>query len=105
MISSEAVVQAEILLAIGCVPGLLVWRNNTGKLQDRTGRVVSFGLLGSPDIIGCYRGRFIGIEVKSSIGKQRTAQINFQRAFERSGGVYVIARSPADALAAIEALT
>lgn len=40
----------------------LYWRNNTGRLQDRTGRWVSYGLgVGSPDIIGilsipaCYK--------------------------------------------------
>lgn len=104
MIPSESVVQAEILLAIGRMPGLLAWRNNSGALPSRTGRVVRFGLVGSPDILACYRGRFIGIEVKSSTGRQRDAQINFQRAFERSGGLYILARSPADALAAIEAV-
>lgn len=101
---SESTIQAEILLAIGRMPGALFWRNQTGALPSRTGRVVRFGLLGSPDIIGCVRGRFVGIEVKTATGKQREAQVNFQRAFERSGGLYVIARSPADALAAIEGI-
>lgn len=101
--SEEAAAQAEILLAIGRIQGSIFWRNNTGSLPSRTGRVVKFGLVGSPDIIGCYRGRFVGIEVKSSTGKQREAQINFQRAFERSGGLYILARSASDAIAALEA--
>lgn len=100
---SENVIQAEILLAIGRMPGAIFWRNNTGSLPSRTGRVVKFGLVGSPDIIGCHRGRFVGIEVKSSTGKQREAQINFQRAFERSGGLYILARAVDDVLAALEA--
>lgn len=101
---SENVIQAEILLAIGRMPGLLCWRNNTGALPDRSGRVIRYGLPGSPDILACYRGRFVGIEVKTVTGKQRTAQINFQRAFEGSGGLYILARSPADVFAAIEAV-
>lgn len=99
---SEAVTQAEILLAIGRIPGAIFWRNNSGALPDRTGRIVRYGLVGSPDIIGCYRGRFVGIEVKAATGKQRDAQINFQRAFEKSGGLYVLARSADDAMAALE---
>lgn len=95
---TEAVALAEILLAIGRIPGAIFWRNQTGALPSRTGRVVRFGLNGSPDIIGCIRGRFVGIEVKSATGKQREAQINFQRAFERAGGTYVLARSVDDVL-------
>ena len=101
---NEITIQAEILLAIGRMPGAIFWRNQTGALPSRTGRVVRFGLVGSPDIIGCVRGRFVGIEVKTATGKQRDAQVNFQRAFERSGGLYILARSPADAVAAIEGI-
>jgi hypothetical protein len=98
---SENVIQAEILLAIGRIPGLLIWRQNVGKMRAANGRVVSFGVPGCPDIIGCYRGRFIGIEVKTLTGKQREAQVRFQSALERAGGIYVIARSPDDALSAL----
>lgn len=101
---NEAITQAEILLAIGRIPGLLCWRNNSGALPDRSGRVIRYGLVGSPDILACYRGRFLGIEVKAKDGKQREAQVNFQRALERAGGVYVVARSVDDALSAIEAI-
>ena len=101
---SENVIQAEILLAIGRIPGLLCWRNNTGALPDKAGRVIRYGLVGSPDILVCYRGRFVGIEVKTATGKQREAQVNFQRALERSGGLYVVARSVSDAVSAIEAI-
>lgn len=102
--SNENIVQSDILLAIGRVPGMIAWRNNTGALPDKSGRVVRYGLLGSPDILACYRGRFVGIEVKSRTGKQREAQVNFQRAFERAGGTYVLARSVDDVLTAIQAI-
>ena len=98
---NEAQIQGEILLAIGRLPGSLWWRNNTGALPDKSGRVIRYGLKGSPDILGCCRGRFVGIEVKAAMGRQSDAQQNFQRAFEKAGGLYVLARSADDALNAI----
>ncbi len=98
---AENVTQAEILLSIGRIPGMLAWRNNSGALPDKTGRLIRYGLIGSPDILACFRGQFIGIEVKSAAGKQREAQINFQRAFEKAGGLYVVARSVDDVLNAL----
>jgi hypothetical protein len=101
---SETGIQAKILLAIGRIPGLLCWRNNTGALRNKTGRLIRYGLVGSPDILACYRGRFLGIEVKTSSGDQSDDQINFQRALERAGGVYVVCRSADEAVSAIEAI-
>ena len=35
--------------------GVHMWRNNTGRLQDITGRWVTFGLgIGSPDLVGVH---------------------------------------------------
>lgn len=98
---SEAFIQAEILLAIGRLPGALFWRNNTGAYKDRTGRLIRYGLVGSPDIIGCYHGRFVGIEVKAAIGKQADEQKRFQTACERAGGIYILARSAAEVIQAL----
>jgi hypothetical protein len=43
----------EALLATGKV---LLWRNNTGKLQDRTGRWVTYGIgVGGADLVGILR--------------------------------------------------
>lgn len=101
---TEAEIQAEILLAIGRIPGAIFWRNNSGSLPTRNGRVVRFGLVGSPDIIGCVRGRFVGIEVKAVSRRQSDQQRNFQAAFEKSGGTYVLAHSAEDALSAIRSI-
>lgn len=102
---SEAVTLSQILLAIGRLPGAIFWRNQTGALPSRTGRIVRFGLVGSPDIIGCVNGRFVGIEVKNARGRQSDAQVNFQRAFEKSGGIYILARSVDDAVSALGAIS
>ena len=102
---TEAGIQAQILLAIGRMPDLLVWRQNVGKMIAANGRVVSFGVPGCPDIIGCYRGRFIGIEVKAPKGRQSDQQIKFQAAVERAGGIYILARSVNDAVSALGAIS
>jgi hypothetical protein len=102
---SEAGIQAQILLAIGRMPELMIWRQNVGKFRLDTGRVISFGVAGCPDIIGCYKGRFVGIEVKTPKGRQSDQQINFQAAVERAGGIYILARSVDDAVSALGAIS
>lgn len=101
---SEKAIQSDILLAIGRLPGMLAWRNNTGSLPNPHGGRISFGLVGSPDILGCYYGRFVGIEVKTPTGRQSDQQRKFQAALTRSGGVYIVARSADDALTALQQL-
>lgn len=68
--------------------GATLWRNNTGKLQDKTGRWVSYGLcVGSSDLIGMYKGRFLAIEVKQK-GKQPTVeQQQFIDFVNKNGGI------------------
>lgn len=61
-------------------------------------RRLSIGLVGEPDISGCLDGRWIGIEVKTETGRQRTGQAKFQAAIEARGGIYIVARSPDDAI-------
>ena len=95
---NEHVIQNRILLEIGSIPGLRVWRNNTGALLDRNGKLVKFGLQGSADIIGMMKpnGRFIAIEVKTQKGMQTASQRRFQKMVEDMGGHYILARSPED---------
>lgn len=72
------------------------WSNATGKARSMDGRrVISYGFVGSSDIIGMIRptGRFIGIECKVGKDRQRTEQKTFQRVSTANGGVYLIAHS------------
>jgi hypothetical protein len=100
------IVQAT-LLRLGAREGLRIWRNNTGRLPDKHGRFVVFGLKGSADIIGIMRvggvGVFVAIECKTKTGKQRAAQLAFQRMVESLGGCYVLARSADEAESALDA--
>jgi len=93
-----------VLIALGSRPDCRVWRNNTGKLPDRFGRWISFGLKGSADILGILRGgRFLAIETKTPAGRLRPEQIAFRTMIVGHGGLYVLARSVEDAVNAVEA--
>jgi hypothetical protein len=78
--------------------GARVFRNNTGKLQDKTGRWVDFGLcVGSSDLIGLTQdGRFLAIEVKRPGEKATQAQERFIEMVNSMGGVAFVATSAKD---------
>ncbi len=99
---SEQDIQSEILAAVTAVPGFLAWRANSALAVTAARQVIRANVPGCADIIGCYRGRFVAIEVKTETGRQSQQQRRFQAAVERAGGLYVVARSPSDALAALQ---
>lgn len=55
---------------------MLLWRNNTGALQDEHGRLVRYGLgndstasnklIKSSDLVGIWKGQFVSVECKAS---------------------------------------
>ena len=70
--------------------GARVFRNNTGVLQDKNGRPVKFGLcVGSADIIGIYKGRFLACECKATgkCVKPDSAQDKFLKMINAQGGI------------------
>jgi len=76
-----------------------VWANNTGaiKLKDchlcgTTERFIKFGLPGSSDIIGIYKGLFLAVEVKTGDGFQSKVQKKFEKMVCNMGGIYVLIR-------------
>jgi hypothetical protein len=88
----------EILVYLGARPEVFVYRVNVCPvINPRTGKVQGISVpKGHPDILACAGGRYIAIECKSQDGRQRPEQKSFQRAVERSGGLYVLARSVED---------
>lgn len=50
-----------------------------------------FTVRGLPDIMGCIRGRFIGIEVKSETGKPSDIQLERLQEIRDAGGVAIVA--------------
>lgn len=116
--TSEKRILSETLIDLTALPDTLLWRNNTGqawqgqRVEGRVGatvriepgmvilrraRPIRFGLEGSGDIIGVSQRRAVAVETKTAIGAQRTAQIMFERAWVKAGGIYILARSATEA--------
>ena len=77
---------------------VLCFRCNVGKVKTETGVWFDTGLPeGFPDLL-IFPGKGIVIccEAKTLKGKQRDAQINFQRVVEEKGYTYIVARSVED---------
>ena len=70
-----------------------LWRNNSGSAQTVSGGWISFGLKGSPDIIGFLapHGRFIGIECKAKGNKPKPHQEAFIQDIKDKGGIALVA--------------
>ena len=51
-----------------------------------------YGVRGIPDIIGCYKGRFFAIEVKSEEGKVSPWQARVLALIAKAGGIALVAR-------------
>jgi hypothetical protein len=106
---SEQAIQQRIRLA--CSRGRVrLWRNNTGRLRDERGQLVTFGLCpGSADLIG-YRSvtvtpdmvgqtlaQFAAVEVKTPTGRPTPEQTAFLEHITAAGGLAGIARSVEEA--------
>jgi hypothetical protein len=127
---NETALLATIRDALAAQPGVLIWRNNSGKLQDARGRWVTYGLgVGSADLVGAVNvggtpendcrehmfskpypcpqctprsARFFALEVKTETGKMRTEQECWARAVRSVGGFCATVRSLDEALAALQ---
>jgi len=56
------------------------------------------GTKGVPDILGIYKGQFLGIEVKTAKGKVRPDQEQFLENIRKHGGIGFVARSLDDVI-------
>lgn len=105
---TESQIQDAIRLELGRRPDLVVvWRNNIGNVEARTGYRISFGVggPGGADLLGIdYRGRFVAIEVKTPTGRVSPEQRKFGELVEQRGGVYLVMRSVDDARAFLASL-
>jgi len=83
----------DVLIYLGCRPGFRLWKNATGRARSFDGnRIISYGLKGSPDIIGVGPGgQFIGIEVKTGNSKSTPEQATFAKVLNAMGAkVFVV---------------
>ena len=98
--SREIELQNRILQNFGALDDVRLFRNNVGKLPDRTGRIVTYGLCrGSSDLIGLVRrescgcGRFLAAELKGEGGRSSPEQRAFVRMVQAFGGAAGIVHS------------
>ena len=77
------------------------WVDNSKVVTDVLGNrkkigsgkyIKGSGTKGSADISATIKGKSIKIEVKINKDKQSEAQIEYQKAIERAGGIYFIAK-------------
>ena len=76
---------------------LILWSTNSSQIGSYRMLPVGF-----PDLCGIYRGRWVGVEVKTSTGKQSDGQIEFERVVKVYGGIYILARSWEDVVKGLE---
>lgn len=81
------------VIEYGTLRGAFLWRNNTGR---RGG--VSFGKVGSGDVIGVYRGHFISLETKTPSDRASKAQLMFAQDVREHGGFSCFVRDINDAV-------
>lgn len=62
----------------------------------------SFGKPGDPDMVVCYKGRFIAMEGKTIAGRLRDIQKARMKQIENAGGIYAVVRSVDDAKAILD---
>ncbi len=113
---SEKAIQNDALVALWQIPRSFWWRENTGQAwQGRKIRhdkdilvladahPVKFGLVGIADIMGTADGIAFAVEMKDATGPQRRAQKKFEAAWVNAGGIYILARTVAEAVDGVRA--
>lgn len=116
---TEIMRDTQVALSRATWPNGIWWRQNVGKawmgksqrltkkmtltlpagtVVIRQPQMVKFGEAGQNDLMGIVHGRFVGVEIKSESGRQRTEQANWETAVRRAGGVSFVSRSPEHAV-------
>jgi hypothetical protein len=82
--------------------GIFHYRQKSGAVSSSQGGFHRFGTVGSPDIVCVIKGRYLGIEVKTPVGKQTEHEKEFQNKLEQAGGMYILAYSLDDVIKSLE---
>lgn len=85
---AESKIVKDILAYLRKLEGCFAWKEHGGM----------YGTAGIPDIICCYKGRFIGIEVKCPGEKLKKLQEITLRDISRAGGITIVAYSLDDVI-------
>jgi len=89
----ESRLSRSILAKLAAEPEVFAWKNHGSE----------FTMAGLPDIIVCYRGRFIGLEVKNPGEKHKVSAVQelVHRMIRDAGGKVYVVSSVAEAVACI----
>jgi len=90
----EREIISQIKEYLRAVPGCYCFKTHGGF----------YGTAGLPDIIVCYKGRFIAFEVKTETGKVTVLQAVTIKKITAAGGIAVVVRSVAEVKSIIEKL-
>ena len=91
---NESEIVRQIKEYLKTVKGCFFWKQHGGQ----------FGQAGIPDIIICYKGRFIALEVKTATGKTSVLQAITLRKIQQAGGIAEVVRSVDEVRAVIAKL-
>lgn len=86
--TKETAIQRKILAALRKLEGGRFFKVHQSGYSEA----------GISDIIGCYRGCFVALEVKTPIGKPTSKQTYFLNQIESCGGYSAVVRSVSDAM-------
>jgi hypothetical protein len=98
-VPNEKLVENAILKYLSTIPGMKAWKNQTTGIFDPIRKVYRplkgrFSGRGSSDILACFQGRFIAIEVKRPKGGIVSLdQQRFIDEIKSSGGIAFVATS------------
>ncbi len=81
-----------ILKYLQTVPQCFCWKEHGGM----------YGTAGIPDIICCYRGKFVAFEVKTGKGKTTALQESVINKIQKCGGKAAVVRSAEDVKAVLK---
>lgn len=90
--AKEKLIENKIKEYLKTIKGLFFWKEHGGM----------YGTGGVPDIICCYKGKFIGLEVKAPDGKLTPLQEATIGKINKAGGIALVVRSVDDAKKIIE---
>ena len=94
-IENEHDLQTRIIQMITDRGGVATRVNSGGSISKRGGRI-KLAEAGTSDIIACYRGQYLAIEVKYGDEKPSKKQQEFGVRVEAAGGWFIVARGLSD---------
>jgi len=99
----ESEIQKSITDYLDWQKDLYYFRSGSGQFKTDRGWFKT-GRKGCPDITICIAGLALFVEVKNEKGKLSPEQKEAQKQIQRSGGIYIVARSIDDVIFEVEAI-